>query len=268
MIRSNNITIVAIIFFVCLQIGLACFSAGCGKKGPYVAKIDNDTITLDEFNERVSKLPERYREVVNADRKKFLEEYIVDELIYLEAIRRGINREKEVKEVIEEAKKKIVIAKLLKEEIDDKVDVGGGEVEQYYSDNQKEFVTPGRARAGQAFEDLARQSSIDPSSEKGGDIGYFVKGQVDPDFERACTALDVGELSGVIYTRFGYHVVKLTERIAPKVEPFNDVKGRIRQNLLVTRKKQLFNELIERLRQEADISINEDVLIEQGQADE
>lgn len=66
-------------------------------------------------------------------------------------------------------------------------------------------------RNGADFTELARMRSIDPSAAAGGDLGYFGPGDMLPEFERAAMALQVGEVSGVIKTDLGYHVIKRIE---------------------------------------------------------
>ena len=107
------------------------------------------------------------------------------------------------------------------------------------------------------FEDLARARSIDATSDKGGDVGYFIRGQLDPGFEKSCFDLKVGQISDVVKTRFGYHIIKLTEVKSPDVEKYEDVKGRIKQDLLKNQHKEYFNKLVERLKDRAKIEINE-----------
>ncbi|MFH1791430.1 MAG: peptidyl-prolyl cis-trans isomerase [Candidatus Omnitrophota bacterium] len=252
--------------------------AGCAKKEPAVAVVNNERITEADFDNRVSKLPERYQDMIRADMKKFLDEVIADTLLYQEGVREGLDKKPEVQAVIEEARRKIIIAKLLDEKIDSAIKVDEDEAKNYYAINLDEFRTPEILRAshimvrdpteaaaiagilagGADFEELARTKSIDASGLKGGDIGNFVRGQVDPDFEKACFTMNEGEISGVVKTRFGYHVIKLTERKPPAVEKFDEVKNRISQNLLVQKKKRAFNELVEGLKNKARIVINED----------
>lgn len=66
-----------------------------------------------------------------------------------------------------------------------------------------------RIKAGESFETLAREYSQDPSAEQGGDIGTFQRGDLVPEYERAALALQPGEVSNVVKTEFGYHIIKL-----------------------------------------------------------
>ncbi|MDD5439453.1 MAG: peptidylprolyl isomerase [Candidatus Omnitrophica bacterium] len=277
-----------IVLYALCYIGLSMIASGCGSKEEFVARINDETISSKELDSRIAKLPDRYRDVVSANKKNFLDELISDKLLYGEAIRRGLDKDKEVKEVIDEARKKILIARLIKDTVEDKVKVTDQDVRDYYEKNQKEFMTPEILRAshimvkteaeandivqelarGSNFEDLARSRSIDPSAAKGGDIGYFVVGQLDPDFEAAAVQMREGELKYVVKTRFGYHIIKLTERKPPNIERFKDVEERLRHNLLVEKRKKAFNDLVESLKKNARIQINDKspALASQGKA--
>ncbi len=67
-----------------------------------------------------------------------------------------------------------------------------------------------KIKAGSNFEELAKENSKCPSGQKGGDLGTFGKGMMVPDFEKAAFDLEVGGVSGVVKTRFGFHIIKRT----------------------------------------------------------
>ncbi len=90
-----------------------------------------------------------------------------------------------------------------------------------------------RARAGENFATLAKENSQDPgSAEGGGDLGFFARGKMAPEFEAAAFALkSPGDLSGVVRTEFGLHIIRLEERKPAKVPPFDEVKDALIRDL-------------------------------------
>lgn len=69
-----------------------------------------------------------------------------------------------------------------------------------------------RIRDGEDFAEVAKRFSKCPSGKKGGDLGYFGKGQMVPEFEDVCFTNDKGALVGPVKTQFGYHIIKVTDR--------------------------------------------------------
>ncbi|TFG20060.1 MAG: peptidylprolyl isomerase [Promethearchaeota archaeon] len=67
-----------------------------------------------------------------------------------------------------------------------------------------------KLNAGQKFEDLAREFSECPSKNKGGDLGFFERGKMVPEFERAVLSLKIGDISEPVKTQFGWHLIKRT----------------------------------------------------------
>lgn len=92
-------------------------------------------------------------------------------------------------------------------------------------------------KAGAKFDVLAKAHSQDPgSAQRGGDLGWFEKGRMVPEFEEAAFALKKpGELSGLVKTQFGYHILKLDERREPGVSTFIEVRDNLRKEVVAKR---------------------------------
>jgi parvulin-like peptidyl-prolyl isomerase len=82
------------------------------------------------------------------------------------------------------------------------------------------------------FAEMARKYSQDASAESGGDLGWLSRGQLDPTFEEAAFRMQKGKLSGVIQTNFGYHIIFVEDKREAGTEPFDQVKGSIREFLM------------------------------------
>lgn len=104
---------------------------------------------------------------------------------------------------------------------------------------EKRAETRGRAeallsdlRGGRDFGEAATALSADPgSAPNGGDLGFFSRGRMVPQFETAAFALKPGEISDVVETSYGYHVIKVTDRHDARVLPFEEVEAKILENL-------------------------------------
>ncbi|QWI73108.1 peptidylprolyl isomerase (plasmid) [Bacillus mycoides] len=111
---------------------------------------------------------------------------------------------------------------------------------------------------GEDFAALAKQYSEDPGSkEKGGELGEFGSGQMDPKFEEAVYKLEVGQVSDPVKTSFGYHIIKLTEK--KELKPFDQEKENIRKELEEKRSKdqQWQQKFFKDLFKKADIKISD-----------
>ncbi len=111
-----------------------------------------------------------------------------------------------------------------------------------------------RIKAGESFEEIASIESDDPSRVKGGDLGYFHSGQTVAEFEEAILKLKVGETSGIVETIYGFHIIRLTEKRAPRLVPFDEIQDKLKKDLVDSEKKQLLENWMSRLYKNAKIS--------------
>jgi peptidyl-prolyl cis-trans isomerase D len=101
---------------------------------------------------------------------------------------------------------------------------------------------------GANFEDLAKKYSEDPGSKaKGGDLGWLVQGQTVPEFEKAAFNLDNGEISGLVHTQYGFHIIKLIDKESAHTKTFEEVKDSIKTPLLLQKADQQAGALAERI---------------------
>lgn len=111
-------------------------------------------------------------------------------------------------------------------------------------------------KAGADFSELARKESTDPATkEKSGDLGFFPRGKMTPNFEQAAFALKAGEISEVIQTPYGYHIIKVEEK-KPAQEPnFELEREEIKKTLVQQKTWTLESNFLQNLRKEAEIEI-------------
>jgi len=257
--------------------------AGCGdgkvRDKRVLAKVSSRTITVADFDSRIENIPVNYRNIVKQNKKRYLNEVILETLFYEDAIRKGLDKDKEVKDILTEAKKKIMISKLIKIEVDDKLAIPESDVMKLYEERKSTLKTPELWRAshilvadeaqaksvldelsnGANFEDLAKKYSIDATAARGGDIGYFRPGQLVPEFEKACMNLEIGQTGEILKTQFGYHIIKLTGKRDPAMQSFAEAKGALESELKKKKRGELFDEMVLRLKDRYGVNIEEDV---------
>ena len=114
--------------------------------------------------------------------------------------------------------------------------------------------------AGGNFEETARKRSLDGTAVRGGDLGYFQKGQFLPEFEKAVFSMQKGDLTGPVKTQFGYHIIKLTDRAEPHLREFQSVKKQVEERLVNGRRSKAFKEYVEKLKGNIKVEVDEPAL--------
>jgi peptidyl-prolyl cis-trans isomerase C len=165
----------------------------------------------------------------------------------------------EEKDLRDYTRRDLIITNFIEKTIIPKVTVSEEDARKFYDQNPDKFTRPETVKAshillgvdqkasadekktarekaeklrkelsgGADFAALAKGNSTCPSSQQGGDLGYFGKGQMVPAFETAAFALKPGEISDVVETQFGYHIIKLTEKKAAEKVEFKEARPRI-----------------------------------------
>jgi peptidyl-prolyl cis-trans isomerase C len=109
-----------------------------------------------------------------------------------------------------------------------------------------------QVKGGADFAALAKKHSADGSAQQGGDLGVFNKGQMVPAFDEATFSMLPGQISDLVTTQFGYHIIKVTER---KPVPFDQVSPKIKEFLAEQQKRARAQAFIDSLKQKAKIEV-------------
>ncbi len=166
------------------------------------------------------------------------------------------------------------ISKLYQEVTKD-VTVDEDEIKAYFDAHKDQFNEPEMVRArhilvkteeeavdirkeleqGGEFESLAKKYSTEPGADQsGGELGFFPRGRMVPEFEEAAFSLSVGEISQPVKTQFGYHLIKVEEKNAAKEATYADVdKETLKAMVLEQKKQEIFNEAFQDLKNNAKV---------------
>jgi peptidyl-prolyl cis-trans isomerase C len=112
-----------------------------------------------------------------------------------------------------------------------------------------------RVKGGEDFSSLAVEHSDCPSASKGGDLGFFSKGQMVKPFEEAAFALEKGEVSDIVQTQFGFHIIKIYDKRGEGTASLDEVRESISENMKSQLIKETLDSMIEELKSKGDIEI-------------
>jgi peptidyl-prolyl cis-trans isomerase C len=273
-------------FVICLFLALLVIS--CAKKddGKVLATIDGEKVTLQEFNKELDKIPMNMKMLVASEsgKKNYLDRLVVKKLLLKEASKAKIESDKEFQERVNDIKEQLLIETLLKKKITADTQMSEDDLKKYYEEHKEEFKKDGeintrhillkteeeakqvqtKLQKGEDFTELAKKYSIDPNVKaSGGEIGFQPKGSLIPEYENAAFKLTkVGQVSGIVKTQFGYHIIRLEGAKPPSYVPLEEVKDFIKQKNAQEKQKEVLEKYIEELKKNAKITIDEALLKE------
>ena len=112
-----------------------------------------------------------------------------------------------------------------------------------------------QAKSGADFAKLAQQHSQDGSAAQGGDLNYFAKGTMVPAFDKVAFELKPGQISDVVTTQFGYHIIKVADHKPGRTVPFEESSAQIKQFLTQEKKQKHQDTYIEGLKKKSKIEV-------------
>lgn len=247
----------------------------------FLARVNNWTITLDEFNEKLAGLKEVMPEYKAEDlesRKLVLEELIRQELLVQDAEKSGIANEKDIAEAVKEFRRTLLVREVAGR-ITQNITVDDTEAENYYNENKdlfaedvqwqvREIVVPNQSEAneiliellkGTDFATMAMQRSKSASAPNGGDLGWISQASF-PQLATTLSSLEKDSVSSVFKGPEGYYIVKLIDKKGGTPQPFSTVKEEIKKGLTLLKQQQEVLKYLDELRAQAKIEIKEDLL--------
>jgi hypothetical protein len=206
-----------------------------------------------------------------SEKAAWVSQWVEVELLYGEAVRRGLHNDPRIKARLESLEREFLADHLTFIELRERIEVSEEEIKEYFEDHRDQYIYEYRVshimvnsfeEAGQVQEMLKKNSftwvanrhSVDPVARRGGDLGYLTKGNMIPAFETVVFDMMPGEVSGIVRSEFGYHIIQLVgmREAQVKVE-LDDVRERIMNQLVIRRRNAAYRELIDRLSERAEV---------------
>ena len=222
-------------------------------EGDVIATYAGNRLDAARVTKEMERLPAPSRAYLQApDRKKqFVENMILNELLYAEGQKQGYDKDEDIDRQVNDLRRRLVVQRVVRE-FQKPPEITDEQAKKYYDDNPNLYsstqirashiLVKDEAQAREIrdqlkadpskFAEIAKEKSTDKTSgAKGGDLGMFGQGRMVPEFERAAFALKPNEISDVVKTQYGYHVILVVERKEGERRPFDQVKEQIKATL-------------------------------------
>ena len=223
-----------------------------------IASVAGNPVYQSEVDEMIAAYAQRGQNFDNPQgREMILEQIVSKKLLLLDAQKNLMEHNADFQAQLKTVKEEMLANFNIQKAIE-KITATDEDVKAYYEENKAQFTKGESVSASHilvdsedkaneikaeiesgkvSFEDAARANSSCPSSQNGGALGEFTKGQMVPEFDEAVFSMEVGELRGPVKTQFGYHLIKLTAKNPAGEISFDEVKDQIK-NVVLNEKRQ------------------------------
>lgn len=235
-----------------------------------LAKVNGREITDKDLNLFYQTLGQQIQGQFQGEQgmQRLLDELIYQELFYAEAVDTKLEETEAFKIEMNRMKDSMLKQFNIKNLVEN-VSVEDEEIEAFYKDNAHFFEGQAQIQAshilvdtealandilteitdGLSFEEAAKKYSSCPSNQQGGDLGFFSRGQMVPEFEAVAFELKLDEISKPVQTQFGYHLIRKTAEQEASTQPLEAVKGQIEHQLLVQKQNTAYITKVEALKE-------------------
>lgn len=256
-----------------------------------LARVGSETLTMEKFSLMVQSMPPQYQAMVkNMPEVKtdLIRSWTETTLLAQEALGSGLDKAPVVALKLEEMKNRILVEILISKQIDTTTPVPEDEIRSYYDSHPDEFIQgelvkaqhilirtdkdaspeeqtkamghiteiQERLQQGESFMELAKEFSEDPGSkDKGGDLGYFGKEHMVPEFEDAAFNTVVGQVSSPVKTQYGFHLIKVNDKTEPMKVPFEKISQKLEETLRAERNHKALQDLLSELKEKYPVTI-------------
>ena len=261
-----------------------------------LATVGDKKITLSDLNRTIGYLDSQKQQMVeqNPQLKEQLLTQMVQSMVVSDLARKaGIDKDADFIGRLEFYKENFLATEYLKREVVDNITVPDDEAKSYYNEHKDEFPTPERIhvrhilikvdegaseedkklakekaedilkkiKSGEDFEKLASEFSDDTTTKsKGGDIGFVARGRLVKPFEDAAFALKPGEVSDIVETTYGYHIIKVEEKKEEGTDAYDLYKDRIKQSLSQEHIQSAIAQFLDKAMKDAGVEIHNELL--------
>jgi peptidyl-prolyl cis-trans isomerase C len=256
-----------------------------------LAKIGNKTITVTDLNRIISFYDPEQQNMIEKNpqfRENILMQLVRSTVIAQLAKNKGYDKKPEIKSQQEILINNFLATIYLQKEVVEKITISEDKARAYYKDHPDTFTTPEMIRVrhilikvepsapedekkkaktkaeevltklkgGEDFSKLASEASDDPGTkDKGGDLDFFPKGSMIPAFEKVAFSMKPGETSGLVETEYGYHIIKMEEKKDAFLEPYENIKDKVKEQGLQEMRKAAVTDFIEKASKNARVEI-------------
>jgi parvulin-like peptidyl-prolyl isomerase len=248
-----------------------------------IAVVNGEPIHLAQLEPLIAEFKKqaKKKQLGEEDKVQLLKNLIRRNLILQQDFSQQLRKSEVVSSRVKQYEDKLVLEAYIKHHVGDFLTVSAEEAKQYYLNNLHQFASTPKVKAshillrteteakqvleklqaGESFTELAKQYSIDlPMAFEGGSMGTIAKGKTLPQLEKALFVLDEGEFSDIVKTQYGWHILRVDEKITAPYMPYEEVKDKIKVILKREKEARAYDTMTQQLEKDAAIAIYENRL--------